>query len=350
MRKSIYITFLISLALTLLACKRDPLCYDHAEGAGVHVRVDWSESGLTPSGATLMIYDHEENLYGRILMADPTGHRITLDRGRYSFIVFNEAVEDFQRVGFRDMEKYTTATIYARPDETDRPYMRSNDDVPAARTPDIVASASMDVFEVTQDMVRKIHGRDNSAENTTVTLTPKRLTNQAVLTVHVKGLHNASTLVDPLAILTGMAQSVSLHNRTSGRTEVRHYFEFSQRGFYPGSDTDGTIQASASVFGLPGCVVDSPRVDPGFRCHLNIIYRLSDNVTNHYPPECPYDITDKISISAEDYTIHITAELGLSGEGDEPIVLPKPQGGGDDIGGFDPEIKDWEDVVVPLPI
>ena len=147
-----------------------------------------------------------------------------------------------------------------------------------------------------------------------------------------------------------MAQSVSLHDHTTGKTGARHYFEFSERRFNPGSTTDWTICATATIFGLLDCAADSPLLDPRFRYQLNIICRLSDNITNHYPAECPYDITDKIAISEHDYSIYIEAQLGVGDDGNEPVVLPEPQGPGEDIGGFDPEIKDWDDVVVPVPI
>lgn len=112
---------------------------------------------------------------------------------------------------------------------------------------------------------------------------------------------------------------------------VAQSFILNQRVFDPGSDSDGTIKASFLSFGMLGDGNTSSRY------YLDINFVL----INGEPYPLTFDVTDLITV---DISLNLQLSLNLNLEIELPEVI------GDEGGGFNPDVGEWEDEIVDIPI
>ena len=108
-------------------------------------------------------------------------------------------------------------------------------------------------------------------------------------------------------------------------------FILNNRVFDPGSDSDGTITAEFLSFGLTG------NGDTDSRYYLDINFVLVNGES--YP--LTFDVTDLISV---DVSLSLKLSLSLALEIELPEVV------GDEEGGFNTGVGEWEEEIIDIPM
>lgn len=146
---------------------------------------------------------------------------------------------------------------------------------------------------------------------------------------HVKGLKYARGTT--ISYFRGLAEGHMLGQGQNSMESVAQSFILNQRVFDPGSYSDGTIKASFLSFGMLGDGNTSSRY------YLDINFVL----INGEPYPLTFDVTDLITV---DISLNLQLSLNLNLEIELPEVI------GDEGGGFNPDVSEWEDEIVDIPI
>lgn len=333
-----YIGILSLLFMTLFiqtGCHRRPLEMEYRDGAQVSVVFDWSKSQLDPDGKTVLFYkDGESSPIIKISHRDTV--TLWLQVGVYSVIGFNETFEDFDNISFRNTDRFSTIEAYVQEEGT----IKATGDIVSAE-PDILATAVVGEFFVTADMVEETRTRTNTKIPTktlsptlTLLLEPQRVVYPAVVDAYVEGMHNITSAG---AYITGFTESIFLGtNKTSIYSTIQKC-TFTQQIFDEGSTKNGHLIGNFNCFGLhdeqdmqaiSGYTLDFRSVlRDGSLYEQSIV--IDKNITTVY-----------IEIGVE-----IRVQVGsLSPGNNDPIIIPDVEG----ESGWDIEVGEWEDVVVPI--
>ena len=340
----------ILLSLVHFSCNRRELTYDYVS-CKVEVNVDWStledKQSQPPSGMTVMFYPQKG---GRIIKSQTNNVEqtvVSLQAGVYDVLVFNQITTDFGTVGFKGMDKFASAEVYAKPTDS-KWYQTKGDDEVVVRIPEYIAAATVESFEMTEELVEESMSRKNSGETSPllkINLEPKLVVQDIKLQVKIIAINN---LLDTRATLKGISTGYHFASKTSSSNRGVHLLEDWKKSLYGGESKDGEIYTSLSSFGLPNVSSDT-RVESNWSGSLEFELLLADNETIS---KWNVPLSKHIEMNPDsDHNIDILIQVGLSTDTDDkPIELPdvKPEGGG---GGFDPDLGDWGDEdIIDLPL
>lgn len=334
-RHPILVALLLLLAFT--SCKRDHLYYEGSNTATVIVKPDWSASGINPNGVTVFAYNNSDgSLYKRFPPVSAKGDCVIhLSQGDYTLVVMNDTPEEFAgRIEF--VGEDNLATLQARA------VLDNNNCIVE---PDTLAVARYDMLHISQEQIDYFPDKpdqNSSPDNAlTVIVGPKAIISEMNIKVHVKGLKYAKGTT--LSYLHGMAAGHMLGAGMNSREEGTHAFILNHRVFDPGSDTDGTLTAKLLAFGLPGSTANDAGVGKsgnsadGNRYYLEINFVLINGEA--YP--LSFDVSNQINT---DVSLNLHLSLNLDLEIELPEVI------GNEGGGFDPDVSDWEDEIIEIPM
>lgn len=339
------------IVLILISCERRPLTEGYNLKAQIPIHVDWSKSELTPQNVTLLVYS---SATGDLVLEHRFEHNnnyvqsyIELPAGKYKVVTFNELRNEVDNVNIRGYDNLNTLEAYSIEDVNTR--TRANSDFYTTQ-PGVFASNLISDFEVTSSMVVRslTLQKDASFSLSTLPLVTDRLMNiiplrntcKVHLTLHVKGLNNARmpALVNLRNLATGYL--INSSSNTTGLSTIQ--FTMNNRIYDSGSNTNGTISATITSFGVVGermFTLDQPSDSPLL---LNTLFMLVDKDKTVVSKEV--DITKSVTFSVEENrTIHIYVNASIL----EPLPTVMPEGG-DGEQGFTPGVTDWEGVDVPL--
>lgn len=327
----------------LVGCERRPLEDEMGSLASVPFTFDWSKSGLDESEmhrASICFFPHDGSAsFAWHMQGDLTKASVPLSVGKYSIIVFNETTDewDWERIAFEGKEKYETFHVYAVKDNFKGLYTRA-DESDIRKTPEALASWSLDEFEVTPDMIAYTRGTKSRSINQDVVgkslesvsgITPKPLT----LSVHVTAyVHNLKSAVRCSAALSGATGKVSLATGRPVPGSVTHIFIMNNRKYDSEGSLNGTIEANLLLFKF---------VEEDIKNSLELNFELHDGTVTD--PEI-FDISDQID--KEKTTIEVN--IGIkekdpdNPEADRPIVLPLIEVDND------VKVDDWKPVDIPI--
>lgn len=286
------------------ACDRRELTYSNEPE--IIITADWSKAGLgeheAQYGATAVFYPIDGGAPVTVLMGDRDRKTARLKKGRYHVVLFNRSFDDFGSIAFRGMETHHTLEAYAKNAQS----KGVDGGKVATDSPDGLAAACVENFEVNGRSCR-------------LNFTPQKLTREITATIHIKGLNNIRTATCSLG---GVSESVFLASgKPSERTMVQQ-FELGNPVYLPGSQTEGTLSATFSVFGF----------DKNFAHDMHFKALLVDGKTEFE------ETLENMKVNVEEDgegLVHITIEVACT----ETIPTVRPEGSS----GMDADVDGWEE-------
>lgn len=340
---SLYV--LLFFSLSFCSCERRELTYYEVSEISVHA--DWSGSGLDEEesnyGATIVFYSRGGGEPKVFLLGDRSGSVIRLPEGVYDAVLFNRSFNDFSNIAFRGNNGYATLEAYARKIETRRDDETRTETRTIASSPDGIASAIIEGFTVTEDMLGNYsqtgYGRvkpvvaaegeeETGGDRFTIRLAPRKLTREVKAVLHVKGLNNIRSAT---CRIDGVAESVFLATGKASATTVTQEFTPTNLEFTPGSPFDGTLTGTFQVFGF----------DMEGEHHLYIDALLVDGKT-HFIED--YEKVKVTEMDNGEGVLILQVEVNTS-----KIPDVKPEGGSGS--GFDVDVDGWgNNINTEIPI
>lgn len=290
-----------------ISCEHKELSYDYPHSTDVQVVINWKKALKNPP-ETMRVYlfplDGDKALPYEF--TDYRGGRISVPEGRYKALCLNS---DTESIIFRNINSFEKFEAYA-------PNIKM---IPAPR------ADGTENERIAKSLERLYCGRLNdvtiktSNKDQTVTFFPEL--SVCRYRIEIKNVSNINYIsFDGVSeALTGMSGSLFV-----GRNELSS--ELVTVPFKVVSDNISTLTADFFAFGQ----LDSIQTP-----HQLVIYVImSDGSKNYYT----YDITPQVGAAANPHDIHIVLnKLSLS----KPI---------DNGGGFHPEVNEWINVNVDIPM
>lgn len=338
------------LVLLISGCQLRPLDYDYIDTAEVNIITSWSRSGLTahPNGQTVMFFPQSGG--GPVVkLSHSDTVTVNLELGTYDVIVFNETFEDFDYIEFVSRNSFRDISAVL----SSSSFVRSGYEV--FEEPDMLASATIPNFEVTEEMVTLTRDitRARTKANTksaasqpaetrafmpilTINVNPTPLVYEVNVRVAVHGLDN---VLSSGAFITGFAYGVHLCDGSPINRAITHKVTYYDREFDAGSTTDGHLIGKFHSFGIhdTGSATHSG-YEMDFRAILpdGSTYSTTRSLDNH------------IELFEKDHTINFNINIGYNnGFADEPIEIPTiaPQ---PDDGGWQVNVGEWSEEIIPI--
>lgn len=310
--------------LLFTSCERRELSY-YLESQ-VSISVDWSSANLdyeSNYGATAVFYPKAGGAPTVVLMGDRTKETARLREGHYSVIVFNRTFDDFKGIAFRGTDRYNTLEAYAIEVVTRKDTRTGETADVLVNSPEKLAVATLDDFEVTQDMLGNYSPaaatRSDAQQECSLHFTPRELTRTIQIQVDVKGLHNVKNAT---CTLSGVPLSIFLANGQATEHTAIQEFALGNPLFKPGSMTEGTLSTTLNTFGF----------DKNLPREMNLTANLVDGVTKVEQQLTGVQIFEREEASG---IIFFYIEANVS----QTIPDVKPEGGTDS--GFDADVGDW---------
>lgn len=349
MRRRLSFCALAAICLVMSSCERRALTYDYHPWCDVRISVDWTAFGPTPTGMTLICFPQDGSEPTVITTTETTSTIANLRAGKYNILVFNQSPDEFGTIGFRGMDRYETAEIFAR--ERDPKWaVGKAEEEKTAHEPERLGMDRIESFEVTEEMVRSAgqYGRNGTDHVATLTLRPECVISTASVRVRVKGIHNVRSV---RGFMSGMAEG---HFMAQGKTnggQVTHLLEEWGVSHDKTDYTSGEVTIAFGTFGLPDGHPATASDDVAVRNRLHVSFLLVDNKT---VKDFQFDVTDRIQAKeGEEFTLVV--EIGNSNGGNKPEDKPVeiedviPENGSE--GGFDASVDDWgerEEIDIPI--
>ena len=327
--------------LAIVSCQRDHLYYATSDMASVLLETDWSASGLHPNGVSVYAYNEADGtLYRRFPpVAAEQKCLLKLPQGDYTLVVMNDSPEEFSgRIDFVGEENIAGFQARGVKDEQrseklhEQLATRAEDEIYCITEPDTLAVAGYRNLNISPEQIDYYYDRPQGGIPTEsameVGVEPVPVISQVNISAHVKGLKYARGTT--LSYLRGVAAGHYMGLEENSPEETTQAFVLNNRSFDPGSDSDGTIRASFLSFGLLGQGAEE-------RYTLDINFVLINGES--YP--LSFDVTELISV---DVSLSLQLSLKLELEIELPDVV------GDEGGGFNTDVIEWDDETVDIPM
>ena len=337
-------------ALILGGCEFRALDYDYIDTAEVNIIADWSLSGLTvhPNGHTVMFFPQDGGGPTlRLSHGDTVSANLPL--GMYDVIVFNETFDDFDCIEFTGRNSFNDIAAVCSRSELVRSGYRVFEE------PDLLASAVINDFEVTEGMVnetraitrartaaRKAGTRADAggqlSRQLTWTVRPTPLVHTVRVRVAVHGLDRVSSTG---AYISGFSQGVYLATGIPMDAAVTHKLTFTGRHFDDGSATRGWLDGSFHSFGLAGSG-ESDTAD----CGIDFRAVLPDGSTF----QDIRSLKGRIRENQTEFKVSFEIDVGFDdSHQDGPVVIPDVEPPDPpDSGGWQVQVGDWDEEVIPI--
>lgn len=330
-------TILFGIILFMSSCVHSGMeeC-DITDKAQVRVDFDYSQTGITPSGTTIIFYPTGNTSGGEITSFSTHNSYavVNLLPGEYAVLVINDSFTDFSNIKFRNTGDYDNVEAYVTPvsesGQTDSHLLHYS--------PEILVTDNLPSFVVTQAMADDANLRlqtmrsDDVPVNKVFTL--RRAVARANVVLHIKDMKYIRTASSSVS---GFSEGQLLASHQNNTTGVTHGVENIKLAYKDGSKTNGTITGSFNTFGL------NPDIGQNYRLTFDAL--LIDGKTKIHKE---FDISNVIKTNKDEYGITIEIELGSK---DNPLIeIPKVEAE-QGTSPFDPDVDDWdenEDIDIPL--
>lgn len=313
---------LASIALLLSSCQQKELCYDHNHTPGIHVTFDWSDNpDANPSSMMVYLYPRTtgETVIKREFAGKDGGVTQVKAGVSYTILAFDS---DAKNTYFKELEDENAMEVTSMDATTVGPTA-----IPASEMPRVPGTEGQrwsmpadSIYAATSsDDVRVEKGEDDKGETVLVNLKPER----RFYTFHISVLHvdNPGSVTSSVAAaLTGLAGGINLSTGGKSNEVVTVPFGLTMTA-------DSTLTGTFQSYG------DSPVADtPNYLLFYAVL-------TDGSKWQCLYDVTQQVEAAGDDYDIYITI-----------ANLPVPKKSGGNNGGINPDINDWDNIDVPIPM
>ena len=332
----IKLIFCYVLVLQLVSCRRDHLYYSTGGGAAIQFNVDWEPTLLKPNGVSVFSYDHKTgNLVRQCdISSDPNKIEVAHAAGMYDFLLFNDTESELDNLQFADIEnintfkiltKATKAPVYSR-------FSKAPGMVYTTETGDIAKELVSEV-EITKQDLDYFEFKPSAGDYTilkSIDANPDHITELIEIEIVVKNIISAAGA--PRTHLTNMAAGYLPGVGKKYAQLLTHEFVLNNKVMLSSDAKDGKISKRLVSFG--------PHRTNSKLLHKHklIMHFVLVDGKDHV---VELDVTDVIESSHNGIqNIHKIRE---------EIELPVAIGDGGD-GSFSPDIEDWEDVKIEMPV
>ena len=336
---------LAACLLALSACERRPLEEEEMPGGAlIRVKIDWSKTNVnTASSYTKGVHRVSLRFFpkdGRApfdlyMEGNVTEGTILVEVGKYSVVIFNEAVDDHNywrdAITFSDVNNYKNFAANIVPytnalREQQFPFYKPGAGEQFIVEPLPLASWSLDNFEVTEGMVLVSYGEkpasyitaeENDMLNAFTNVVMRPLTRQLIITGQVE---NLASMYAGYTAMKGLATKVYMASALTTQTPATYLFMLNGRKYDAGGK-NGTTNNRFLSFG---------RITPAGSSNESYILAadvllISGEFYQSTPP-LRFDVTNQM---INNYGMNIDVNLAIS------FKLPYVEGA---IG-----VDDWED-------
>lgn len=320
--------------------------------AKVPLTINWSKSNVDVTQmhrVSVWVFPHDGTTpYDIRLQGDVTQGILELPIGKYSLVVFNETVDPTDWTGLRFVGKEQYATFCALTDLDDFRgiYTSAKTDATTElfrKSPERLASWSVDEFEVTADMVvytrdllidQSSPSYDASARDEVVKelnkleqIVPMPRVKVVSITARVQNLVSAQKAS---GAIKGAVAGINLSTGKAVLEPVTHMFVLNGRTYDDSANPGhGTLGAVVNVFDVLGADL--------FKFDLHTDFLLHNGVMHNQV----FDITS--DLKKEQANIIINVGFNVPGSPDDEIHLPVIP---ESAGAID--VDKWQDVIVPI--
>ena len=301
MRESRLFIILISLVMGLVGCSKETMIGEYVDRCAVRLDIDWGPCGIDPDGMTVLFYPVDGGEPSRFLTNMVTGDEVRLRKGIYNVVVFNQAAEEYSYLTIEGQDQYSTLRIVMKTTESD--WYTPTEGERLIYDPEPLAVATLEGFEVTQEMVR---ANLKEGKEFSLACRPEKVIFTTHLSLEIKGLHNVRTA---RGSIKGMADTYWIANSKTGSSIATQLVDFSEKTFHKNSTTDGILSGSYLTLGRPN--VTSKATDEISNL-LTLSILLVDNKTVITKQ---YDIAPRAAINNE--TKEVKVVLGTGADPDE---------------------------------
>ena len=208
MRESQLFIILISLVMGLAGCSKETMIGEYVDRCAVRLDIDWGPCGIDPDGMTALFYPVDGGEPSRFLTNTVTGDEVRLRKGIYNVVVFNQAAEEYSYLTIEGQDQYSTLRIVMK--TTDSDWYTPTEGERLIYDPEPLAVATLEGFEVTQEMVR---ANLKEGKEFSLACRPEKVIFTTHLSLEIKGLHNMRTA---RGSIKGMADTYWIADRRPG--------------------------------------------------------------------------------------------------------------------------------------
>ena len=325
MKNSIFIySFCIIMTHFLYqGCCFDDLYYSDDANCKIRIYIDWSSCDIPLNGTTAYVY-HANGEFYKMLgpFSNPYMIDFSLPKGEYNMLLHNNTPFELQNLKFSKIENAETFEV-STIENNESKHNKKN-----VLEPNVIALAHIYDLYITEKMINYYPNKPSYIEhniNKEIKLQTEVLTSEIEIRVNVKGLNNAAGA--PISELRNLVEGIKLMSKEKTKNRVNQEFILNNRTFNDNSKKDGFISKKLISFGFH----DNSEVR--YILYMNFILVNGDK----YP--ITMDITDKIKeIEKLKYKIEVEC------------TLPNVPSIGDGDSGFNPDIEEWEDIEVDVPM
>lgn len=314
--------FFALIALLLSSCQQKELCYDHNHVPKIQVTFDWTDNpDANPSSMMVYLYPRTpgESVLKREFAGKDGGVAQAKAGVSYTILAFGS---DAKNTYFKELEGENTLEVTSMNATTvgataipasEMPRAEGAEDQRWSMPADSIyaATTSEDVM-----VTRQESGDGGLVE---VSMTPQR----RFYTFHVSVLHvdnPGSLTTGTVASLSGLTGGINLS--TGGKSSEVVTVPFGL-----------TLSADSTLTGMFQSYGDSQVADtPNYLLFYCVL-------TDGSKWQCLYDVTQQVEAAGDDYDVYITI-----------ANLPVPKKSGGSNGGIHPDVDDWDNIDVPIPM
>ena len=342
-KRMIYIISAFILTLVVQSCQMDPLYYATDEKAYVRLNVDWNKTELNPNGLTLYVFDSYtgSKVNGTRISSNPRQIDFALGVGKYNVVIHNDTEYELENINFENINSFSTFKAAVETTTESKYKSLASKATTSFSTrytteSDILATAIVKEIEIFPTEIEYYPDKPEAGQYEIVReidATPKRVTEIVDIQVYVKNITSAAGA--PRTHLSNMAASYMMGLDRKEDDVVTHEFVLNNRQIDPENSANGTIRKELVSFG-PLFLGSGFRYIPMLKMNFVLV-----NEEEHYVEvDLSKEITTVFDGVQNVHIIRLEVELPVV-EGDHE---EKPQGG------FNPDIEEWENIEVDLPI
>ena len=325
--------------MMLMSCSRDHLYYESFSRDCVQLNIDWSHTAFSEdskgyddnnqlNGVTVFAFDcsNHGQMYEQPPDANWQSPRLKLSPGTYDLIVINDSRAELPAINFSIGQAFDDFKAYIAVDTvyTEYPDYLA---VSAVRNVQFLPSQNDYHYDMPDDYYKDIVTQE-------ISTVQKAVTKKVNIRVYVKGMNYCKGMQP--SFITGLAKSVNLATRKTGKDETVYAFNLINREFRNGSYTEAMLTQSFNSFGF-----NDENLKEGTRFELTLNFVLIDNSVHTVKTDVTQQFEDWLKEHSIDLGLDLDLDIDVAMEVELPPTVEDPK----ETGGMAPETVPWNDII-----
>ena len=325
--------------MMLMSCSRDHLYYESFSRDCVQLNIDWSHTAFSEdskgyddnnqlNGVTVFAFDcsNHGQMYEQPPDANWQSPRLKLSPGTYDLIVINDSRAELPAINFSIGQAFDDFKAYIAVDTvyTEYPDYLA---VSAVRNVQFLPPMSNYHYDMPDDYYKDIVTQE-------ISTVQKAVTKKVNIRVYVKGMNYCKGMQP--SFITGLAKSVNLATRKTGKDETVYAFNLINREFRNGSYTEAMLTQSFNSFGF-----SDENLKEGTRFELTLNFVLIDNSVHTVKTDVTQQFEDWLKEHSIDLGLDLDLDIDVAMEVELPPTVEDPK----ETGGMAPETVPWNDII-----